>query len=122
MKYCTALFALCLAVVSSVASGAKASGSRPNIVFILSDDLGYGDISISPDVNRTNTIPTPNIEAMAQNGIQFLRGYSGPVCAPSRCTLMTGKHQGHCTIRGNDGAYSPLLNTDVTVAKVQNHV
>ena len=44
--------------------------------------------------------------------------YSGQVCAPSRTTLMTGRHLGHTTIRGNDGAYTPLLKTDVTVAKV----
>ena len=55
---------------------------------------------------------------MAQNGMRFVRGYSGPVCAPSRCTLMTGLHLGHCTVRGNDGSYSPMLKTDVTVARV----
>lgn len=54
---------------------------------------------------------------MAKNGMKFSRGYSGQVCAPSRTMLMLGKHLGHTTIRGNDGAYTPLLATDVTVAR-----
>lgn len=90
----------------------------PNIIFILSDDLGYGDYSISEGVNRTVTIPTPNIQRLADAGMKFRRSYSGPVCAPSRCILMTGRHMGHCTIRGNDGSYTPLLPNDTTVAKV----
>ena len=90
----------------------------PNIIFILSDDLGYGDVSISPMVNRTNEIPTPNVQRLADEGMRFLRGYSGQVCAPSRCTLMTGRHSGHCTVRGNDGSYTPLLKSDKTVARV----
>ncbi|XP_065193591.1 arylsulfatase F-like [Sycon ciliatum] len=90
----------------------------PNIIFILSDDLGYGDVSISAMVNRTNEIPTPNIQRLADEGMRFLRGYSGQVCAPSRCTLMTGKHLGHCRVRGNDGSYCPLLPSETTVAHV----
>lgn len=98
---------------------AHVSGRRPNLVFILSDDLGYGDDSISPAVTTGSfRIPTPNIGRIASNGIKFVRGYSAQVCAPSRCTLMTGRHLGHCTIRGNDGAYSPLRPSDVTVAAV----
>lgn len=93
--------------------------SRPNIIFILSDDLGYGDYSISDAVYKNSTrIPTPNVARMAANGMKFTRGYSGQVCAPSRTMLMTGRHLGHTTIRGNDGAYTPLLATDVTVARV----
>ena len=52
-------------------------------------------------------IPTPNMERMAAGGLKFVRGYSGQVCAPSRTTLMLGKHLGHTTIRGNDGASVP---------------
>lgn len=78
--------------------------------------LGYGDISPSALVNASHHIPTPNIQRLADGGKRFLRGYSGQVCAPSRCSLMTGQHSGHCTIRGNDGAYSPLLSTDTTIA------
>eukprot|EP01064_Diplonema_japonicum_P026908 TRINITY_DN3851_c0_g2_i4.p1 TRINITY_DN3851_c0_g2~~TRINITY_DN3851_c0_g2_i4.p1 ORF type:complete len:499 (+),score=122.40 TRINITY_DN3851_c0_g2_i4:52-1548(+) len=112
MRYFTTVVAVCLACCAAV------EGKPPNIIFILSDDLGFGDYSISNPVNRTTaTIPTPNIQSLADNGIKFNRSYSGPVCAPSRCTLMTGLHMGHCTIRGNDGSYSPLLSTDITVAK-----
>eukprot|EP01062_Namystynia_karyoxenos_P069260 TRINITY_DN64788_c0_g1_i1.p1 TRINITY_DN64788_c0_g1~~TRINITY_DN64788_c0_g1_i1.p1 ORF type:complete len:538 (+),score=156.10 TRINITY_DN64788_c0_g1_i1:100-1614(+) len=101
------------------AATAGAAAAPPNIIFILSDDLGYGDYSISPGVNRTRaSIPTPNIQRMADSGLRLERAYTGPVCAPSRCTLATGLHQGHCTVRGNDGSYSPLLPADVTVAKV----
>ena len=101
-----------------VASAVLAAAGPPNIIFILSDDLGFGDYSISNPVNRTiAAIPTPNIQRIADNGIKFERSYSGPVCAPSRCSLMTGRHTGHCTIRGNDGSYTPLLPSDITVAK-----
>lgn len=102
----------------SAAVLATATTRPPNIIFILSDDLGYGDYSISPGVDRSNRIPTPNIQRMADNGMKFMRGYSGPVCAPSRCTLMTGRHMGRCTIRGNDGAYTPLRPSDSTVGSV----
>eukprot|EP00049_Salpingoeca_infusionum_P008371 m.136398 g.136398 ORF g.136398 m.136398 type:complete len:626 (+) comp13994_c1_seq1:187-2064(+) len=91
----------------------------PNIIFILADDLGYGDVDIAPLRSPEATIvPTPNIRKLRENGMLFLRGYSGQVCAPSRCSLMTGRHSGHCTIRGNDGSYSPLLPSDTTVAEV----
>eukprot|EP00055_Hartaetosiga_balthica_P006306 m.19592 g.19592 ORF g.19592 m.19592 type:complete len:624 (+) comp5137_c0_seq1:144-2015(+) len=117
-----ALFLCRVMVVMSLTFAARCgranAGKPPNIIFILADDLGYGDVSISPLVNRTNMIPTKNIQRLADNGMKFLRGYSGQVCAPSRCSLMTGRHSGHCTIRGNDGSYTPLLDTDVTIAHV----
>ena len=73
----------------------------------------YADNSVSADVLPANAapsrrIPTPNMERMAAGGLKFVRGYSGQVCAPSRTTLMLGKHLGHTTIRGNDGASVPL--------------
>jgi hypothetical protein len=75
--------------------------------------------SASEEVNASAAhIPTPNVARMAKNGMKFLRSYSGQVCAPSRTMLMLGKHLGHTTIRGNDGAYTPLLASDITVAKV----
>jgi len=72
---------------------------RPNIIYILADDLGYGDLG----VYGQNKIETPNIDMLAKNGIRFTDHYSGaPVSAPSRCVLLTGKHLGHAYIRGND--------------------
>ncbi|GAA5221894.1 arylsulfatase [Membranihabitans marinus] len=72
---------------------------KPNIIYILADDLGYGDIG----VYGSEKIETPNIDALAQNGMIFTDHYAGaPVCAPSRCVLLTGKHMGHAVVRGND--------------------
>lgn len=71
---------------------------RPNIVFILADDLGYGDLSCYGQKQFT----TPNIDRLAAEGMKFTAHYSGHnVCAPSRCALMTGKHPGHGYIRDN---------------------
>lgn len=71
---------------------------NPNIIFILGDDLGYSDLGCYGQ----KIIETPNIDALAQNGIRFTNYYSGsPVSAPSRCILLTGKHSGHSFIRGN---------------------
>jgi arylsulfatase A-like enzyme len=70
----------------------------PNIVFILADDLGYGDLG----VYGQKLIRTPNIDQLAKEGVQFTDFYAGaPVCSPSRSVLMTGQHTGHTTIRGN---------------------
>ena len=71
---------------------------RPNIVFFLADDLGYGDISCFGQ----RRFSTPNIDKLAEQGVRFSRHYSGsPVCAPSRCVLMTGLHSGHAPVRDN---------------------
>jgi len=77
----------------------KKSLQRPNIIFILADDLGYGELGCYGQ----EKIRTPNINRLAAQGIKFTQFYSGsPVCAPSRCVLMTGKHTGHSYIRDND--------------------
>jgi len=74
-------------------------GSKPNIIFILADDLGYGDLGSYGQ----QLIETPHLDNLAANGMRFTQHYSGsPVCAPSRCVLMTGMHSGHAYIRGND--------------------
>lgn len=71
---------------------------RPNVIFILADDLGYGDLSCYGQ----KRLHTPNIDQLAKEGMKFTNHYSGsPVCAPSRSTLMTGLHTGHTFIRGN---------------------
>jgi arylsulfatase A-like enzyme len=87
--------------------------ARPNIVFILADDLGYGDLSCYGQTQ----FRTPNIDRLAAQGARFTNFYAGStVCAPSRCVLMTGLHTGHCTIRGNGSVN--LRPEDVTVAEV----
>lgn len=72
---------------------------KPNIIYILADDLGYGDLGVYGQIK----IETPNIEALAKNGMLFTQHYTAaPVCAPARASLLTGKHGGHASIRGND--------------------
>ena len=72
---------------------------RPNILIILADDLGYGELGCYGQ----EIIETPNIDRLAAEGMRFTQHYSGaPVCAPARCILLTGKHAGHAYIRGND--------------------
>ncbi|MCA9094503.1 MAG: sulfatase-like hydrolase/transferase, partial [Planctomycetaceae bacterium] len=80
-------------------SVAAAEESRPpNIVFILADDLGYGDLGCF----GSTKIRTTNIDGLAAEGMRLTRHYSGnAVCAPSRCVLMTGLHPGHAFIRNN---------------------
>lgn len=73
--------------------------TQPNIIYILADDLGYGDLGCYGQ----EKIETPNIDALAKSGMRFTQHYTGaPVCAPARCVLMTGKHSGHAYVRGND--------------------
>lgn len=72
--------------------------TKPNIVYILADDLGYGDLSCYGQ----QQFQTPNIDRLASEGMKFTQHYSGStVCAPSRCSLMTGMHTGHAVVRGN---------------------
>ncbi|MBK99722.1 MAG: N-acetylgalactosamine-6-sulfatase [Flavobacteriaceae bacterium] len=77
----------------------KENKVSPNIIYILADDLGYGEVGY----NGQEIIQTPNIDLLSTNGIVFTQHYSGaPVCAPARYSLLTGKHMGHSYIRGND--------------------
>lgn len=72
---------------------------KPNIIYILADDLGYAEIG----AYGQEKIETPNIDALAKSGIRFTQHYTGaPVCAPARASLLTGTHLGHTSIRGND--------------------
>jgi len=93
---------------------------KPNIIYILADDLGYGDLSLYGQ----QKFKTPNIDALASKGIKFTQHYSGStVCAPSRSTLMTGQHTGHTPIRGNkrlkgrDGQ-TPIPASYITIAEI----
>ena len=98
------------------------SQEKPNIVFILTDDMGYGDLGCYGQ----KTLKTPNIDRMAEEGIRFTQHYAGSsVCAPSRGVLMTGRDLGHCRVRGNYetgphgfGGELELRTEDVTLAEV----
>ncbi len=110
----TRLWLAALALVASALPAAAADPGRPpNIVFILADDLGYGDIGCFGQAK----IKTPNLDKLAADGLRFTQCYAGDtVCAPSRCALMTGYHTGHARVRGN--ANVPLRPEDVTVAEL----
>lgn len=85
----------------------------PNIIYILADDLGYGDLSCYGQ----QKLQTPNLDRLAKEGLRFTRHYAGStVCAPSRCVLLTGLHTGHCRIRGNGPGQ--LKPTDLTFVKL----
>jgi arylsulfatase A-like enzyme len=125
----TAGAAISLAGCQSASVGNKNPAKRPNIIFIMADDLGYGDLGCYGQ----KKIKTPNIDRLADEGTRFTQCYAGyTVCAPSRSVLMTGQHTGHTRVRGNFGKVSgtlvldngspqmrvPLEPEDVTVAEV----
>ncbi len=96
-------------------NGLAAEGTlkKPNVIWAMADDLGYGDLGCYGQ----KKIKTPNIDRMAAEGMRFTQFYAGStVCAPSRCVLMTGLHTGHGRVRGN--ALVPLRAEDFTVAEL----
>jgi uncharacterized sulfatase len=117
-----AIWCILTLVATSVAisgsTGANAGAKKPNIIFILADDLGYGDLGCYGQ----QQIKTPHLDRMAAEGLRFTDAYAGAtVCAPSRCVLMTGQHIGHARIRGLRTPTLPgsaIESSDVTIAKV----
>jgi len=103
-----------LVAMAGVSSAQSGDALRPNIIWVMADDLGYGDLSCYGQ----RRFSTPNIDRMAAEGMRFLQHYAGStVCAPSRSALMTGQHTGHTRVRGNSPR-TPLRPEDVTVAEV----
>lgn len=112
MRWVLKLSALCLLTGLTSISLAQTT-ERPNIIFIMADDLGYGDLGCYGQT----VIQTPRLDRMAREGMRFTQAYAGStVCAPSRCALMTGLHTGHARVRGNKRL--PLLPEDITVAEI----
>lgn len=106
------LFKSLLAILFLPMLAAAAETSKPNIIFIIVDDLGYGSLGCY----GSTSIQTPNIDRMREEGIKFNHCYSGDaVCGPARSTLMTGYHIGKTPVRENSGGV-PLFPEDVTVA------
>lgn len=94
-------------------------GEKPNIIYIMCDDAGFGDFSCYGQ----KLFETPNIDKLATEGMKFSQHYSGStVCAPSRCSLMTGYHTGHCFVRGNKEVrpvgQHPIPDATLTVAEI----
>ncbi|MBM3768023.1 MAG: arylsulfatase [Acidobacteria bacterium] len=101
--------------LSALALPALAQTRKPNVVFIIADDLGYGDRSCYGQAE----IQTPNLDRMAAEGTRFTQAYAGcTVCAPSRCALMTGLHTGHCRIRGNTRNEELLQAGDFVISEM----
>ncbi len=113
------LLPLLLGCEPGPASDANPAEGPPNIVFIMADDLGYGDLG----TYGQEMIRTPHLDRMAAGGLRFTQFYAGStVCAPSRAVLMTGLHTGHVHVRNNVGWQPrgdvPLRSEDVTIAEV----
>jgi len=125
----SSVFAL-IGTALALAAGAPGTSAEedarpPNIVYVLADDLGWGELGCYGQ----QKIRTPNVDRIAREGMRFTRHYSGsPVCAPSRCVLLTGKHTGHAVVRNNwesggwgedapEGQY-PFPEETLTVAEV----
>ncbi|WP_053175057.1 arylsulfatase [Nonomuraea sp. SBT364] len=106
-----------LTVSASAAPARAAFPRRPNFVVILADDLGWGEIGSQGQ----RLIATPNLDRMAREGVRFETAYSGaPLCAPSRCSLLTGMHAGHGTVRENPegGPQHSLSEADLTFGEL----
>jgi arylsulfatase A-like enzyme len=113
----TLLFPICFLLLSR--APAQRTPHVPNVIFILADDLGYGDLGCYGQ----QLIATPNIDKLAGRGIRFSQFYAGTaVCAPSRSSLLTGQHTGHTPIRGNYAVgpegQLPLPDSTYTIAKL----
>ena len=108
-----------VAIQAVLTNASFAKSDQPNMIFILADDLGYGDLGCFGQ----QQIQTPRLDQMAAEGMRFTQFYAGnTVCAPSRSVLMTGQHMGHTHVRGNAGGDDMLVQSlrdeDVTVAEV----
>lgn len=106
-----------LGAVTLLASGRLSAETRPNLIWIMADDLGWGDLGCYGQ----QVVRTPRLDRMAAEGLRFTHYYAGAtVCAPSRSVLMTGRHHGRTRVRGNSGRDNPeaqaLKPGDVTVA------
>lgn len=121
-RFLTLIGAAC---VLAAPLAAQQSPARPNIIYIYADDLGYGELGSYGQ----EKIKTPHLDQLAREGIRFTEHYaSAPVCAPSRCMLLTGRHAGHSFIRGNyefgqfgddqEGGQMPLPEHTVTIARL----
>jgi arylsulfatase A-like enzyme len=107
-------FTLSMALLASTVQAANPEFKpHPNVIYILADDLGYGDLSCYGQ----DKLQTPNIDRLAEEGLRFTDHYSGnTVCSPSRAVLMTGQHSGHCYLRGNlSGEKGAALDPAMTV-------
>ena len=112
MKHLTLLIALALSLASAIS--AEAAAAKPNVIYLMADELGYYE----PGFMGGKNIQTPNLDRMAAEGVRFNNLFAGSsVCAPTRCTFLTGKHSGHTSVRANGGG-TPLRADEQTIASI----
>ena len=100
-------------IISICGSLAAAEATKPNILFIVGDDMGYADVGF----HGCKDIPTPNLDALAASGVRFTNGYvSGPYCSPTRAGLLTGRYQKRFGHEFNPGGGGGLPVTETTIA------
>ncbi len=110
-----ALVALLIMALAPAPASAAAARAKPNLIVILADDLGYGDLGCYGQ----KLFKTPRLDAMAAGGMRFTQFYAGsPVCAPSRCVMLTGRHAGRAVVRGNSLEPIALKRGEPTVASL----
>ncbi len=119
INYLLNLFCVGVLLAGTISCSKQEKTQKPNIIYILADDLGYGDLSCYGQTKFS----TPNIDKLADSGMLFTQHYSGStVCAPSRSSLMTGQHTGHTFIRGNKEispeGQQPLSKDVFTIAEM----
>lgn len=123
-NYLKLLVATCATGVISGHEIQAQTSKQPNIIFILADDLGWGDIGFQFQNQRAKLnvrsepwTKTPNLDFLAKQGVQLPNHYCpAPVCAPSRASLMLGQHQGHANVRDNQ--FDKALDNNHTIATV----
>lgn len=125
LRKCVLLGAMVLGASAVAVGQGAAEKSKPNIIYFFADDLGYGDTG----PYGQKKIHTPNMDRLAAEGVRFTQHYTGaPVCAPSRCMLLTGMHSGHSVVRGNyemggfederEGGQMPLPPNTYTIGRM----
>ncbi len=122
LNHTVASVAAIAAAAAGVSAAQKAPAQKPNIIYIMCDDMGYGDLGCYGQPY----ISTPCIDSLARQGVRFTQAYAGsPVSAPSRATLMTGQHSGHTEVRGNREYWSPkdtvMYGDNIDFAVVGQH-
>ena len=109
---CSLLMGCSITPLTQRPAGAAGFTVKPNIIYIMADELGYHELSILGHPH----LKTPNIDQMAAEGMRFTHAMAGSsLCAPTRCVLMTGKHSGHTSVRTNGGG-TPLRAGEETIA------
>ena len=106
----------CSAIALGLAGrlAARAAGDKPNIVYMMLDEIGYFELSCMGH----KILKTPNFDRLAAEGMRFTQCLAGgPVCGPTRCVLLTGKHMGHCEMRTNGGG-TPITKGEFTLGEM----